>query len=222
MPVSEATLSASPSKPQLQCGSGWPWLEEAVHRDVHVAELAGEPRRALDDLPRLDDAAAEPGADDRGDRRALRRQRPEELVVRVERGRVAVVVVDDGEPQALLEGAAEVEAAPARVGEVRGPARRDDAVGARRARRVEPDRAHALARDPGPAQDVLEREDEGLDRDLRPLGDAARALDQLVDEKAPRGVEDGGVVLVAPVVEPHHHPAVGLHHHSFPDAGFYV
>ena len=97
------------------------------------------------------------------------------------------------------------------MGEVRGPARRDDALGARRAGRVEADPAHALARDPGPAQDVLEREDEGLDRDVRPLGHAARALEELVHEKAPRGVEDGGVVLVAPVVESHHHPAVGLH-----------
>ena len=46
MPVSEATLSASPTKPQLQSGSGWPSLEQAVHRDLHVPELAGHPGRA--------------------------------------------------------------------------------------------------------------------------------------------------------------------------------
>ena len=45
MPVSEATLSASPSKPQLQWGSGWPSLEQPVHRDVDVAQLAGHARR---------------------------------------------------------------------------------------------------------------------------------------------------------------------------------
>ena len=146
-------------------------------------------------------------------------ERPEELVVRVQRGGVAVVVVDDGQAEALLEAAAEVVVAPAGVGEVRGPARRDDALGARRARRVEADPADALARDPGAAQDVLERENEGLDRDVRPLRHAARALEELVHEKAPRGVEDGGVVLVAPVVEPHHHPAVGLHCRSFPGSG---
>ena len=51
MPVSEATLSASPSKPQLQCGTGWPSAEQAVHRDVDVAELAGHAGRAADTWP---------------------------------------------------------------------------------------------------------------------------------------------------------------------------
>jgi hypothetical protein len=163
-------------------------LEEAVHRYVDVAELACKARRALDDLALLDHAPAEAGADDRGDGCALRRQRPEELVVGVERGRVAVVVVDDGQREAPLEGATEVVVAPARVGEVRGSARRDDALCARRARRVEADPADAVARDARPAYDVLEREEESLDRDVRPLRHAARALEELVHEKPPRGV----------------------------------
>ena len=69
MPVSEATLSTSPEAAVAR-GHRLAVVEQAVQRDVHVAELAGHPGRALDDLAGLDHAAAEAGADDRGDRRA--------------------------------------------------------------------------------------------------------------------------------------------------------
>ena len=55
-----------------------------------------------------------------------------------------------------LQGAAEVEAAPALVGEIGGPHRGDHALGAGRAGSVEADRAHALAGRPRAPQDVLE------------------------------------------------------------------
>ena len=42
--LSDATLSASPTKPQLQVGTGWPSAEQAIHRNVHVSELAGHSR----------------------------------------------------------------------------------------------------------------------------------------------------------------------------------
>src|SRR5260221_10696709 len=110
----------------------------------------------------LDDAAAEAGADDRGDRGVPRGLRAEADVMRVEGGGVAVVVVDDGQPQLRLEGAAEVEPAPALVREVRGAHRRDDAVGAGRTRRVEADRPHARA----PGARALEDGAEGPDASL--------------------------------------------------------
>ena len=42
--------------------------QEAVHRDLDVAELAGHPGRATDHSTGLDDAAAQSGSDDRRDR----------------------------------------------------------------------------------------------------------------------------------------------------------
>ena len=149
MPVSEATLSASPSKPQLHCGIGWPSASRPCMGMWTWPSSPANPGRALHDPAALDDAAAEAGADDRGDRRAPRGVRAEAGVVGVERRGVAVVVVDDGQPEPRLQGAAEIEAAPARVGEVRRALRRDDAVGAGRARACRaPPRARARAASP--------------------------------------------------------------------------
>ena len=169
-------LSASPAKPQLHCGSGWPRLEQAVHRDVHVAELAGEAGGALDHLPfsitppprpvpMIAEIEARCGASG-----------AEELVVRVERRGVAVVVVDDGQPQALLERAAEVEVAPARVGEVRGAARRDHARRRSRGRacRARPTRTRSRAM-PVRASTSSNATHEGRERDLGAFLHAARA-----------------------------------------------
>ena len=150
IPVSDATLSASPYRPQLQAGTGWPAAEQPVHRDPHVPELPRHPGGPVHHLARLDHAAAEPGADDRGDRGPPRRLLgPEVHVVGVQRGGVGVVVVHDGNPDPGLQRAADVEAAPGRVAEVGGALQRDDAVRADRARRVQPDRAHLGPRDPG-------------------------------------------------------------------------
>jgi hypothetical protein len=46
-------------------------LEQAVHRDVHVPELARHPRGATHDRAAFDDAAAQARPDDRGDGRSL-------------------------------------------------------------------------------------------------------------------------------------------------------
>ena len=92
--------------------------QQPVHRDVHVPELARHPGRALDDPAALDHAAAEAGPDDRRDRRALARDGAEVAVVGVQGGGVAVVVVDDRQPELVLERGTHVEAVPLRVGEV--------------------------------------------------------------------------------------------------------
>src|SRR5215470_7489097 len=113
-------------------------------------------------------------------------------MVRVERRRVAVVVVDDGQPQPRLQRAAEVETLPAGVREVRGAAGGDDAVGAGRPRGVEPD--------------------------LGPFLDAAGRLDQAIHQPALRGMKDGGVVLVPSVVEPDDDRGVVAPHWNAPSS----
>ncbi|GFJ88393.1 hypothetical protein Prum_020350 [Phytohabitans rumicis] len=99
-----------------------PLGEQAVHRDVHVPELAPAAGRALDDPPGLDDAAAEAGAHDRGHRGAQLRVRPEMDNVRIKGGGVAVVVVDHRQPDPVLQRAADVEAVPGGQPEVRAAA----------------------------------------------------------------------------------------------------
>ena len=122
-----------------------------MHRDLHVAELAGHPGRALHDPAALHHAAAEPGADDRGHRGAPLRLRAEVQVVRVQRGRVGVVGVDHRQPELGRERAADVEAAPLGLVEVRRALGGDDPVRAGRPGRVQPDRDDRVARQPGPA-----------------------------------------------------------------------
>jgi hypothetical protein len=73
--------------------------EQAIQRDRDMAEFSGHPGCALDHLSGLDDPAAEPGADDRGHRPMLRGLLAEPRVMGVKRGRVPVVVVDDGKPE---------------------------------------------------------------------------------------------------------------------------
>jgi hypothetical protein len=71
-----------------------------------MAELAGHAGRALDDGARLDDPAAQAGADDHRYRRV---RAGDHAIVRdmgVEGGGVAVVVIDDGELQPFLQRAA--------------------------------------------------------------------------------------------------------------------
>ena len=68
IPVSEATLSASATKPQLHIGNRLAVGEQSLHRYVDMAEFARHPRRSADHAAGLDDAAPEAGADDRRDR----------------------------------------------------------------------------------------------------------------------------------------------------------
>ena len=170
MPVSEATLSASPLEPAVALRDGLALGQQPLHRDVDVAELAGHAGRALHDPARLDDAAAEPGAHDRGDRRVPRGVGAEAGVVGVEGGRVAVVVVDDGQAAAGSRGR-RGSRSPRQpswakfvdpIDEMTPSALAGPGVS-------RPDRAHALARRPGALQDVVEGLDERLDRDLRAL-----------------------------------------------------
>ncbi len=77
-----------------------------------MAELTGHPRGAAHDLAALDNPAAEPGADDRRDRRTVLSVDPEEVFVGVQRGGVAIVVVDDRQSETGLGGRADVIAVP--------------------------------------------------------------------------------------------------------------
>ncbi|GAA3451324.1 hypothetical protein GCM10018962_31570 [Dactylosporangium matsuzakiense] len=191
-------------------------FEQAVHGDVDVAELAGHPGGALDDAALLDDAAAQAGADDRGDRRLGVGGRAEVHVVGVEGGRVAVVVVDDGQAQASLQGAPEVEAPPGRLGEVRRALGGDDAVGAGRAGGVEADGDDAGALDVRHGEDVVERAGQRLDRRLRALEHPARHLDESVHEERARVVEYRRVVRGAAVVQSDDDPVLRVHHGPTP------
>ena len=94
MPDSDATLSASPLKPQLQRGSGWSSEQQAVHRNVHMPQLTGHASCALLDDPRPDSITPPPrpvptiaATDER-----LARNGAEVAVVGVERGGVAVLL----------------------------------------------------------------------------------------------------------------------------------
>ena len=75
MPVSDATLSASPSKPQLQCGRGCPGSRRPCIGTCTWPSSPAKPAAPLTTCPFSMTPPAESGADDRGDRPALRRER---------------------------------------------------------------------------------------------------------------------------------------------------
>ncbi len=201
-----------PHEAAVAVGHRLPLVQETVHRDVDVAQLPGEPRSALDDVPLLDDAPAQARADDGGNRGAAPSGRAEVLEVGVERRGIAVIVVDRGKAQLLLQGAPVVEVAPGLVGEVRGTPGRDDTVGAGGPGRVEPHGADPLAGDAGALQDVVEGQGQAVDRDAGPLQHPAGSLHHRVDQELARWLQDGRVVLVAPVVESDHDPLVRRWH----------
>src|SRR3974377_170534 len=119
MPGREGKLSPSPPHPQLQARGGAARAGARGDAAAGGAPPPAPPRHAcrpLDDVALLDDAPSEAGADDRRDRAPLGGEGAEEPVVRVEGGGVAVVVVDDGQGEPLLEGAPEVVAPPPGVG----------------------------------------------------------------------------------------------------------
>ena len=100
MPVSDATLSDVADEAAGALRHRLTVAEQAVHRDVHVAELAGHPCSTAHDRTRFDHAAAETCADDRRYRRPPQRLLPVVGVVGVQRSSVAVVAVHhrDAEP----------------------------------------------------------------------------------------------------------------------------
>jgi hypothetical protein len=107
----------------VTCGHRLAGIQQAVHRDGDVAELSGHPGCPLDHPPGLDEPAAQPGAHDRGDRAIPPGIPAEPYVVRVQSSRIAVVVVDNGKPEAFGQRGPDVEAAPAGVPEVGGALR---------------------------------------------------------------------------------------------------
>ena len=71
MPVSEATLSTSPRSRSCSCGTGWPSSSSPSVGIWTWPSSPAIPAAPRDHLAGLDDAAAEPGADDRRDRRRV-------------------------------------------------------------------------------------------------------------------------------------------------------
>ncbi len=203
-------------------GAGRHRLSRCQHggqRNLHVPQFAGHPRRPGDHPAVLDQATTQSGADDRRHRRAPHRVGPEMNVMGVERGRVAVVVVDHRQPQPTFEGTPDVVAAPGRLGEVRGPLRRDDAAGTGRAGGVQTDRADLAAGHPGEGQHAVEGVRHRRHRRLRALLHEARRLHQAIDQEPSVEREHGGVVGRATVVDPDHHrravhPSSASHRHS--------
>ena len=135
-----------------------------------------------------------------------RRLHAEPHVVRVQRGRVPVVVVDDRQPDALGQRAPDIEAAPAGVAEVRRALRRDDALRAGGAGRVQPDRADRRERHAGEPEHPLHRIDQGRDGLVRALSDVAGNFRHLLEEEPALGVENRAVVRRAAVIQAHDHP----------------
>jgi hypothetical protein len=181
-------------------------VEQPLQRDRDVAEFSGHPGGALDHLPGLDDAAAESGADDHGHRAVPRGLFAEPCVMRVERGRVPVVVVDDGKPEALLQRAPDVETAPAGVPEVGRALGRDDTIGAGRTRRVQADGPHRRQRHAGKPEYLLHGVGQALQRLVRTLPDVAGHLCHLAEEESAAGVQRRPAVRGPAVIKSEDNP----------------
>jgi hypothetical protein len=127
-------------------------------------------------------------------------------MVGVQGRRVAVVVVDHRELEALGQRCPDVEAAPAGVAEVRRALGRDDAVPAGGAGRVQthgPDRGDRHA---GKVEHLVHGVDQRLNGLVRAFPDVAGELGQLVQEVAVAGIQDRPVVHGAAVVEAYDNP----------------
>ena len=151
-----------------------------------MAELAGHARGPTHDLAVLDDAAAEPGTDDRRHGRAVRGVGAEEVLVGVQRGGVAVVVVEHRQAEAGLGRGADVVAAPRRLLEVGRSLRRDHPGGAGRTWGVEADGEHGGVGHAAGLEGDLHRRGDGLEGGVGTLVDAARDLGHVVDEESCR------------------------------------
>ena len=193
--------------------------EKAFHRYVDVPELTGHARRSPNDVSFFDHAAAEAGPDDGRYRRAQGRLSPEEHVVGIKSRRIAVIVVDDRNTETRLERRADIEAVPGRLGEVRRAFGADDAVGARRPWRAEPDGPYRSRCRRGKGEHGLQRLHEGPYGHIGSLFDPARALEELADEKVPGAAQHRGAVARAAVVQADHGP--WLVHPVSHEAGLY-
>src|SRR5580658_5652470 len=127
-------------------------------------------------------------------------------MVGVQRARVPEVVVDDGQTDAFGQRAADIEAAPAGIPEVRGALGRDHAVRAGRTGRVQADGPDAAHRHAGQLEYLLHGLDQGLDGLVRPFPDVAGDLGHLVEEELPAGIKDCPVVGGPAVVEAYDNP----------------
>ena len=188
------------------------WQLEAARESSEGAEkdawarvlLARHPRRAFDGPATFDHTTAEAGPDDHRDRRSFATDRPEVLVMRVERRCVGVVVVEARQAEFNLERCTEVEPLPIVVREVGTAARRDHTPRRRRPRRIEAHPEYLATFDARHLDRGLEGLAERTDRSCRPLGHTTWQLDQTIDQEAPVAIHDRELVRRAAVVEPDH------------------
>ena len=133
-------LSTSPGLPQLQVGIGW---SSASRPSVKIWTCPSSP--AMPAAPRTTWPASitpppRPVPTMAETEESHRRIGTEVDLVGIQGSGIAIVVVDDRQADARLQRAAHVEAPPGGLREVRGAPGADDAVGACRAGRIQPDR----------------------------------------------------------------------------------
>ena len=163
------------------------------------------PAAPRNDGARFDHSTAQTRADDRGHRGSTNGVVSVVRVVRVQRCRIAVVAVHDGNAEARLQRAADVETPPLGQGEVGRALGRDHSVGRSRPGCVETDHAHGGTVEPGDLQGPLEGVGECHECSGRAFGDSAGHLDHPIDQELPSVVEHRDVVLRTTVVDTDDH-----------------
>ena len=165
---------------------------DALVGDENVAEFAAEAAGSADDAAFDDDAAAEAGADNGGNR-GLRGGVAEEDEVAPEGSGVAVVEVRNGLAEFGLKVGADVEAGPIGVDEVGGAFGAKDAVGASGAGGVEADYFDVKKGDAGVVGGELEAVGDLLEADGRAFAGESGVFEQGVDEEVGVAVQEGVV-----------------------------
>ena len=201
MPLSEATDSRSPARPQLHCGRGW---SGSSSPSIGIGTWPNSP--AIPDAPRTiwprsTTPPPRPVPTMAATDERCWRVGAEEVFVGVQRGGVAVVVVDHRQSEARLGRRADVVAAPRRLLEVGRALRRDHARGTGRARRVETDGEHDGIGDATGVEGDVHRRDDGVEGGVGPVADQARDLRHPIDQERAGEVDDGGVGLRAADVD---------------------
>ena len=162
---------------------------DALVGNQDVAEFSAEAHSALDDVAIDDDAAAETGADHRGDR-SLPAVGAEDGEVSPQGSGVAVVEVGDGAAETGFEVRADIESGPIGMDEVGGTARAEDAGGTRRTGRVQADGDHVVQTHAGFFDGDFQAVFDLPQADVRPFGGERGVLAQSFDEELLLRVDD--------------------------------
>ena len=148
----------------------------------HVAEFAAEALAALDHIAFHDNAAAQSGADDRGER-GMAAVAAEKGEVAPERAGIAVVEIGNGFTEAFLQIQADIVSRPVGMDEIGGTLGAEDPGSAGRTRRIEAHGNDVGKRDAGLARGDCKAIFDLLEADIRPLFGEGRMFAQTLDEK---------------------------------------